>query len=152
MNNYWAFAPMDTANELLGDSEALRGRMEEDGYLLIRGLIDPDRLAGVRQEIQEILARHGWIAGGERLDERAPLTPPFREADEGFLEVYDEVQKLESFHSLAHDDELTAVMRSLQGETSFPHPLKVARLVFPANAQVSTPPHQDFLNNQGTAE
>jgi ectoine hydroxylase-related dioxygenase (phytanoyl-CoA dioxygenase family) len=36
------------------------------------------------------------------------------------------------------------------GNTAFPHPLKVARLVFPSNAMVTTPPHQDFLNNQGT--
>jgi ectoine hydroxylase-related dioxygenase (phytanoyl-CoA dioxygenase family) len=35
-------------------------------------------------------------------------------------------------------------------ETAFPHPLKVARLIFPWHQEVSTPPHQDYPNNQGT--
>jgi len=152
MNNYWAFAPMDTADDLLGDPAALRARMDEDGYLLFRGLIDPERLDSVRRDVMEILARKGWLAGGERLDERTPIGPPYREGDEEFFTAYDEVQKLESFHSLAHDESLAETMRAVLGETAFPHPLKVARLVFPSNAQVSTPPHQDFLNNQGTPE
>jgi Phytanoyl-CoA dioxygenase (PhyH) len=60
------------------------------------------------------------------------------------------VQRLEEFHSLAHDDALLEVMRHVVGDTAFPHPLKIARLGFPAHYEVSTPPHQDYPNNQGT--
>ena len=152
MNNYWAFAPMIESNDLLDDPVALRERMDADGYILVRRLIDPERIGEVRSEMQEILARAGWIYGEDRMEERAPARAPLRESDEEYFRAYDQIQKLESFHSLAHDDQLTGLMHHLVGATAFPHPLKVARLVFPSAPEVSTPPHQDFLNNQGTPE
>lgn len=152
MNNYWAFAQMTESNDLLDDPVALRERMDSDGYILMRRLIDPERIADVRNDFQEILAGTGWIHGGSRIAERAPARAPLRESDEEYFGAYDQVQKLESFHALAHDDGLTGLMRALIGATAFPHPLKVARLVFPSAPEVSTPPHQDFLNNQGTPE
>jgi ectoine hydroxylase-related dioxygenase (phytanoyl-CoA dioxygenase family) len=75
---------------------------------------------------------------------------PVREGNEEYFAAYDELQKLESFHALAHDDDLLDAVREALGESAFPHPLKVARLVFPSEPEVSTPPHQDFLNNQGS--
>lgn len=152
MNNYWAFAPMRDSNELLGDADALRGRMDEDGYVLLRGLIGKERLSQVHREFCEILADKGWIEGGDALEERKVVGPALREGDEGFFEAYDELQRLESFHSLAHDEALMEAVRPVVGESAFPHPLKVARLVFPTSPRVSTPPHQDFLNNQGTKD
>ena len=150
MNNYWAFAPIKDSSELSGDAAALRERFEEDGYLLVRGLLDRDRVLSLRGELLPILAEHGWIAGGERLDRGRATGTPYREGDDEYFEVYDELQRLESFHSLAHDERLLETMRAILGDSVFPHPLKVARLVFPSNPMVTTPPHQDFLNNQGT--
>ena len=150
MNNDWAFADMTVSNDLLGDPQALRARLEDEGYLYLRGVIDRDRILGLRGEILEVLARHGWIAGGDRLAEAVAVGMPLREADEEYFTAYDELQRLESFHALAHDDELLSAVRDALGETAFPHPLKVARLIFPSEPEVSTPPHQDFLNNQGT--
>jgi hypothetical protein len=43
------------ANDLLGDPAALRARMEEDGYLLIRGLHDPKRVSEARRAVLENL-------------------------------------------------------------------------------------------------
>ena len=150
MNNYWAFAPMTASNDLLGDDEALRRRMDEEGYLYFRGLLPADRIAELRERMLALLAEHGWIAAGKQRDEARAVSPPWREGDEEYFEVYDEVQRLEAFHTLAHDERLMTAMRAALGETAFPHPLKVARLVFPSNPLVTTPPHQDFLNNQGT--
>jgi hypothetical protein len=42
-------AELREANELLPDIDALRARMEEDGYLLIRGLFERDRVLAARQ-------------------------------------------------------------------------------------------------------
>src|SRR5687768_7143962 len=142
MNNYWAFAPMTDSSDLCDDADALRERMDEDGYLYVRGLLDPDRVMAVRGEILAILAEHGWIAGGKRLERARAVGTPWREGDDEYFDVYDELQKLESFHTLAHDDRLLGVMRAVVAETAFPHPLKVARLVFPSNPTVTTPPHQ----------
>jgi Phytanoyl-CoA dioxygenase (PhyH) len=55
------------ANELLGDVAALRARMEEDGYLLIRGLFERERVLEARRQMLEALAREG------ALDPNAPL-------------------------------------------------------------------------------
>ena len=150
MNNYWAFADMTASNDLLGDDDALRARLADEGYLYFRGLIARERVLGLRREILEVLGARAWITGGDKLDDAEAVTMPVREGDEEYFAAYDELQRLESFHSLAHDDDLLGAVRGALGETAFPHPLKVARLVFPSEPEVSTPPHQDFLNNQGS--
>lgn len=150
MNNLWAFLPMRESNELLGDAEALRARLAEDSYLLFRGLVDTDELAALRAEILDIMVRTGWIFGGQYLDQAISLISPLSEVDEDFHVVYQQVQRLERFHGLAHDPALVAMMRDVLGDTAFPHPLKIGRMSFPSNYEVSTPPHQDYPNNQGT--
>jgi ectoine hydroxylase-related dioxygenase (phytanoyl-CoA dioxygenase family) len=150
MNNDWAFADMTVSNDLLADREALRARLEDEGYLYFKELIDRDRVLALRRDILEVLADQGWIAGGDQIDDAVAVGMPVREGDEEYFAAYDELQKLESFHGLAHDDDLLGALREALGESAFPHPLKVARLVFPSEPEVSTPPHQDFLNNQGS--
>lgn len=49
------------ATALLSDVEALRARMEEDGYLLLRGLFDRDAVLAARRQILEALDAHGAI-------------------------------------------------------------------------------------------
>ena len=43
------------ANDLLGDREALQARLKEDGYLLIRGLHDPEKVKATRRFLLEKL-------------------------------------------------------------------------------------------------
>src|SRR5262245_18350569 len=49
------------ANGLLDDVDALRNRMAEDGYLLIRGLFERERVLEARRQIVEALVREGQI-------------------------------------------------------------------------------------------
>lgn len=150
MNNRFAFLPMRTANDLLGDDEGLRQQMDEDGYLLFRRVLEQETVRNVRSAITETLARVGWVEPPRILAPSRCLVTPLRENDDAFPIGYDEVQKLEAFHALAHEPDLLAIMRSVMGETAFPHPLKIARLAFPDHYEATTPPHQDFPNNQGT--
>jgi ectoine hydroxylase-related dioxygenase (phytanoyl-CoA dioxygenase family) len=150
MNNYWAFLPMRASNELLGDAAALRERLDEDSYLYFEKVIDERKINALRKAILLVLAEHGWVVRHPLLMQGAAISPPAREGDAEYFEVYDQVQRLEEFHALAHDEDLMAVMRQVVGERAFPHPLKIARLSFPANYEISTPPHQDYPNNQGT--
>src|SRR4051794_1713332 len=55
------------ANGLLDDLPALRARMEEDGYLLVRGLHDPEKVRAARRGILEKLDANGQV------DRRFPL-------------------------------------------------------------------------------
>lgn len=55
------------ANELLGNADLLRQRMAEDGYLLLRGLLNRDQVLAARRDTLEQLADQG------QLDPDAPL-------------------------------------------------------------------------------
>jgi len=50
------------ANSLLGDPAALKQRLEEDGYLLIRGFHDREQVLRAREEILQRLQRDGKLA------------------------------------------------------------------------------------------
>ena len=152
MNNYWAFLPMRASNGLLGDDAALRARMDEDGYLLFRQVLDAERLTELRRAMLRALAGVGWIREGSDLMSGVTIAHPCREGEEAFLDGCEAVQRLEAFHAMAHDEGLLTIMRQVRGPSAFPHPLKIARLSFPEHYEVSTPPHQDYPNNQGTPD
>lgn len=142
--------PMYEANELLADPDALRQRLAEDGYLFFRNIIPTERLLALREQITGILAELEWIRGGdERMQARA-ICRPRREGQPKFFKAHDRIVKLEALHSLAQDSKLMEVMRAALGDSAFPHPLSIVRLVFPDSPELATPPHQDFPNNQGT--
>jgi hypothetical protein len=141
---------MQDSKDLLGDPGALRKRLDEDSYLYFARVLDHEKIVALRRRILLTLADHGWIRRKPYLMRGFSLAPPVREGDDDFLAVYDDVQRLEEFHALAHDDTLVDIMRQVLGESAFPHPLKIARLGFPAHYEISTPPHQDYPNNQGT--
>lgn len=56
------------ANNLLGDRQALRARMDEDGYLLIRGMHNPETVKATRRFLLEKLDEN------EQLDRAHPLS------------------------------------------------------------------------------
>lgn len=152
MNNYWALLPMRASSDLIGDREALRARMAEDSYLYLPQVLDPGRVQALRDRMLAVLLENEWIVGGPYLSQALSVTFPKRENDDDFATVYDQLQKVEELHALAHDPALVSIMEQVVGPTAFPHPLKIARIAFPHNHEVSTPPHQDYPNNQGTEE
>jgi ectoine hydroxylase-related dioxygenase (phytanoyl-CoA dioxygenase family) len=98
----------------------------------------------------KVLSKRGWVPPPQIPMSTRCLITPLREDDEEYLAGYQDIQRLQPFHELAHDEALLAVMRDVLGPTAFPHPLKIARLAFPDHFEASTPPHQDYPNNQGT--
>lgn len=147
-----ALHPMFEANDLLHDNRALRRRLAEDGYLFLRDIVPTDRIAQLRDDITQILAAEGWIKGGEDRLQAFASGRPRREGQPKFFQAHDKIIRLESLHSLAHESSLLGVMRKVLGDSAFPHPLSIVRLVFPDSPELATPPHQDYPNNQGTAD
>jgi ectoine hydroxylase-related dioxygenase (phytanoyl-CoA dioxygenase family) len=142
--------PMYEANELLGSASSLRARLEADGYLFFRDIVPVELLLDLRDQITRILADQGWIEdGAQRMNAKA-IRRPLREGQPKFFLAHDRIIKLEALHSLAHEGNLMNVMRQALGDTVFPHPLSIVRLIFPDSPELATPPHQDFPNNQGT--
>ncbi len=142
--------PMYEANKLLGNSSALRSRLATDGYLFLRDIVSVEHLQVLRDQITGILAELGWIEGGEERMKARAICRPRREGQPKFFHAHDRIIKLEALHSLAHESNLATVMRQALGDSAFPHPLSIVRLVFPDSPELATPPHQDFPNNQGT--
>lgn len=146
------FEPLVSSNHLLDSTAALREQLDEDGYLYLQDIVDRSHLDSLRNDILDIFQAHRWLDNNHPAHEARCAAVPTIEGEDAYFEVYDEVQRLESFHSLAHEAEVLAVMRQAVGETAFPHPLGVARLSFPNNTECTTPAHQDYPNNQGTVD
>ncbi|MFW2383967.1 MAG: hypothetical protein ACN4GZ_19600, partial [Acidimicrobiales bacterium] len=144
--------PMFEANSLDGDPTALRERLAQDGYVLFRDVIDTAKLRSLRARITEVLADLGWIEGGRDRDLAKPRVLAVREGEDRYFEASDRLVGIEELYSLPHDRDLQALMRAALGESVFPHPLSIIRLVFPEHPEITTPPHQDFRNNQGTVD
>ena len=53
--------PPREANAILDDAAALRARIEEDGYLLIRDFYDRDAIMAARADILSYLSAEGWL-------------------------------------------------------------------------------------------
>ncbi|MEP5567752.1 MAG: phytanoyl-CoA dioxygenase family protein [Halioglobus sp.] len=138
------------SSALLSDPAALKERFNRDGYVYLSGLVDTELLLELRRQIIAICADAGWLKPGAEPMTATTWTVPKVEGEEEYFEVYDRIQRLQDFHGLAHDPAVMTLMRALLGETAFPHPLSIARLVFPESQDWSTPPHQDYVNNQGT--
>ena len=139
------------STELLGEPEKLRLRFLEDGYVFLRGVIDRGILAEARARITDICAAHDWLEPGtDPLDAITSITARV-DGDSDYDAAYDEIQALEAFHAVPHHASVKRCMVALLGETAFPHPLSIARLLFPQTRWI-TPPHQDYPNNQGTID
>ena len=137
------------SSPLLTDSARLREQAEGDGYLFLRGLIPTEPVRGVRESILEICRRHGFAeTGGDGL---AVPGIRFREGEPEYMAAYDEIQRLEGFHALAHRPEVLALLRDLFQDEVLVHPRNIARVMFPDNNTFTTPAHQDYVHIQGTA-
>jgi hypothetical protein len=147
-----AEAELAPANDLLARPTALRARLEQDGYLFVRGLVPPAPLASLREAILGCCRAGGWLRPGIALADG--VADPARatvEPEPAFLAVYREIQKLEPFHALAHHPALIDLVERVLDAPALPHPNKIARLSFPGNVAHTTPPHQDFPFIQGSA-
>lgn len=146
------FESLIDSSPLLGQAHALRERFEQQGYLYLPRLIPTEPLEQLLGEMATLCNDAGWLRTDAPKNELVAWTEPAVEGEPEYHAVYDKVQRLEGFHALAHRPELIELMNGVLGGDSFPHPLSVARLMFPYNTPWATPPHQDYPNNQGTED
>lgn len=136
------------SNDILNNPEALRARMDEEGYLFFRQLQDPDKLWELRRQMLHKM-KPWLVEGTDPFDGIADVTKQCTEGDLGYTDVYHEVYKLELFHKSAHWPEVLGTVEKIIGRPTIPHPHKVARLWFPKFLDHTTPTHQDFVHFQG---
>ncbi len=143
--------PFLDSTPIAGNASELRERAERDGYLFFRGLVPPAPLLAVRRQILEICERHGWLKPGTAVEDgMAAPGVAYTPRNPEYLGVYDEIQRLESFHALPHQPALLSSLRSLFGEEVLVHPRNIARVMFPQNTKFTTPAHQDYIHIKGS--
>jgi hypothetical protein len=150
---------LQDSSDVLDKKPLLAERVARDGYLFVRGLLPRDEVLGLRHDILEICRRYGWLRDGSPLDAGIADLDAVNSIDPGALafcgvgvppEAYAEVQKLESFHCLAHNTSLVGLYETLFGSEVLVHPRNIARVMLPAATTSPTPAHQDYIHIQGT--
>lgn len=147
----------EDATPLLNDRDSLRQRADQDGFLFFKALLPKDYLLQVRHDILDILQQRNLLDECHSLTDGIANEHEVQRLDEQTFaglgvptDLYLQVQKLESFHSLAHETAMLNVFRLLYGEEPFVHPRNIARIMLAHDAIKPTPPHQDYIHIQGT--
>jgi hypothetical protein len=131
-------APLRDSNSILADSTALRSRMSEDGYLLLRGLIARERVIAARRVVLERLAESG------KLDKHAPLTDGIlaQGADGEYYGGKKEVTHAPAMLNLAECPEFFGFFNRYFGEPAMTFDYKWLRAV---GNESGTKPHYDVV-------
>ncbi|HYI23868.1 MAG TPA: phytanoyl-CoA dioxygenase family protein [Thermomicrobiales bacterium] len=139
-----ALGELRESNGLLGDADALRRQMADDGYLFFRGLLDRDKVESARAEML------GRVAAEDGLDPSAPLLDgKLREnARVGFRP--DLTRKSVALRDLLFDGEIMAFFTTFLGGEVRHFDYIWLRSVSPGRG---TPPHGDSVfMNRGTLD
>jgi len=110
-----AMTPFIESNDILADVDALLSRVDRDGYLFLRHLVDGEPILKVRRDIASTLQDAGCIDTGSNPSEAKTCYPARIASTDEHKPVYDRVQKLEIFQSLAHNHALFRIARVLLG-------------------------------------
>lgn len=151
-------APFEDSSDLLGDQAGLRARVERDGYLFFKRLLEPELTLELRRQTLAVLDGFNLradpadpLSGLLDLDELARVPADELRPDIGLTgEMYFQIQRLAAMHRLPHHPALVGLFETLLGEEVFVHPRHIMRAMTPHPANRPTPPHQDFAFIQGS--
>ena len=145
--------PFIISNDLLADPDALRQRMQEQGYLFLKGVAPADALLGLRRDILDLCAAAGWLDSSRDL--MAGIwggAGPYTEGNPDYMAVYRHVIHLDSFKALPEHPALTGIMRHITGDPLLVHRRKIGRMTFPQNMKQTIQAHQDWYYIRGNVD
>ena len=91
------------SNDAMNESEELQRRLDDEGYLFFKRLVDPDKLWALRREMMSMIQQVGWlIPGTDPMDGIADINMRYIEGDNEYSAGYAEIYKIENFHRSAH--------------------------------------------------
>ena len=153
--------PFRDSTALLTRPGEFRAQAQQEGVLYFAGLLDAASVLRLRHDIAQVLRRYDFLkadATDDRLiaDVGSYEARMDREGECGTTSVtpgvYRDIQHLQSFHALSHHPSLLRLYELLLDDEVLVHPRIVARVRVPSIRNHETPPHQDFIFNQGTTE
>ena len=147
---------LQRSNDILDDAAALQTRMESDGYLFFRNVLDSEQVWDLRLKVLRVLQEDGWLkASTDLADGVVDVSMACAYPEPGFMRIYNNIQRLEAFHRLPQSPVIMGIMEKLVGEEVLSHPFKIGRIMFPKAADqdhATSLAHQDWVPIQGTLE
>jgi hypothetical protein len=134
---------------LFGDWQALRARIAEEGYVFMRGLLDPEVIHEIGRHGLGQLQRAGWTEKGYDPIVAPPRRPvravKMRAAfgDAGYRRIL----ASPDVNAIPFTSPLADLMAQLLGPAGFCYPLKLPRIVYPVSVVPRQPGnvvHQDY--------
>ena len=148
----FAASPFLESSQLLGEPIETRRRAQEYDYLfcevssVIRRSVILDAISPASSR------RPDGSTMAQILRKRSQLPRQIFWGKPKFNPVYDAIQGLESFQTMAHREEILGAAGALLGEPPMPQPSTIVRVLFASATEHTTPPHQDYVLVQGTPE
>jgi hypothetical protein len=141
------------SSHLFGDGEALRARIAEDGYIYVRGLLDPGEIRSVGAAALGQLQAAGWTEADCDPVTARPVPPvrAVRMADLFGSRTYTRIVLDPRLNRLAYRSRLADLMSELLGPLGFCYPLRIPRIVYPtsfASRQPGNYVHKDYRHVQ----
>ena len=138
--------PLAVANDTVGEPEAMLRRMEADGYLFFRDVLDQGAVARLRQHFLDVLVDWGYVDKGSEL-------PVWNGKDlEGFPVKIEPLHEDRVWEEFVGDPAVDAFFTRLLGEPPFWLEITEYRITPPAKAMPDDPfigRHQDAFYNMG---
>jgi hypothetical protein len=137
------------SSALVGDWRALRARIASDGYVFVRGLFDRTTIEAVGSAGLAALQAAGWTAAGPNPVSAPPQLPiravKMRDAfgDRGYTRILADP----GFNQIPFRAPLADLMAQILGPDGFCYPLKLPRVVYPADLVPRQPGnvvHKDY--------
>ena len=158
MNTWADTAPMEVmapptelldSRRLFGDAEALRARIAEDGYVFMRGLLDPAMVRAVGRSGLGHLQQAGWTEPRDDPVIALPRKPvrAVRMVDALGDPGYRRILADRGFNRIPFEAPLADLMRQILGPTGICYPMKLPRIVYPASVvprQPGNTVHKDY--------
>lgn len=137
------------SRELVGDRQALRARIAADGYVFVRGLLDPEAIRAVGRTGLGHLQQAGWTEDGGDPVTAPPRMPVHAVAmrnafgDQGYQRVLADP----GFNRIPFTSPLADLMGQILGPAGFCYPLRLPRIVYPVSSVPRQPGnvvHKDY--------
>ena len=123
----------------------LRRKFSEDGYLFLKGAIDPSLCTSLLKIMIAVVK--GELEMPEGSWSPVLVGDPFVETDKTWDRIYPKLQSLEAFHQFFHTSDVLTLMSRILDADPFVYPMKMARIATPRKSGFETPPHQDAYSH-----
>lgn len=146
------YAPFRDSTKHLHDSEILRVRLAEDGYLFLRGLLPRETILNTRLRLLDKAGQGGWLAADTPF--AAGIANPAaacKDPEPRYMAVFRHLWSDEALHRLRIDPTVTALFERIFNQPALAHPMFVQRNIFPQSDgfDFTTGIHQDRVHIGG---